>query len=210
MKVVCLLSGGIDSPVAAYMMAERGVGLILLHLDITPEGEDGGLDKMIDMAREIERAAGTMVQLLVAPYWRNQRKITEGCGRGYQCVLCKRLMLRIARRVCDLTGSDAIVTGESLGQVASQTLHNIRAEEHGLDFLVLRPLIGLDKLEIEAIAKRIGTYDISIVSVSPCRIVPRKPATMAGTSRIEQECRNVDIDEMTEYAVSNLKELKLG
>lgn len=208
-KVVCLLSGGIDSPVAASLIGRRGAELILLHMDNCYIDEEGSIEKAVHLARAIGDTEGRSVALYIAPHVRNQKKIAEACGVGFQCIMCKKLMLKVAKGLCGLVGADAIVTGESLGQVASQTLHNIRAEEQGLDFPVLRPLIGLDKLEIEVIAKEIGTYDISTRNAVPCRFVPLKPVTMAGIGRMTEECGRIDFDEMVGYALQNRREVPL-
>jgi thiamine biosynthesis protein ThiI len=109
-------------------------------------------------------------------------------------------MLKVARDLARRIGADAIVTGESLGQVASQTLFNIVSEQSELDFPVLRPLIGLDKLEIEAIAKRIGTYEISIQRGSPCTIVPHRPATMATPELMTSQEKRLDIETIAQHA----------
>jgi thiamine biosynthesis protein ThiI len=206
-KVVCLLSGGIDSPVAACLMGRRGADVVLLHMDNSLDEGDVSIDKAKNLARAIRSSIGRSVTLYVAPHSRNQRKISETCDRGFQCVLCKMLMLRVAKGLCEAVNADAIVTGESLGQVASQTLHNIRVEEHWLDFPVLRPLIGIDKLEIEAIAKEIDTYDISIRTTAPCRFVPSKPVTMARVSNVAEECTRIDVEEMISYAVQSRQEI---
>jgi len=206
-RVVCLLSGGIDSPVAAYMMSRRGAEVVLLHMDNRPYSDEGSIAKAIDMASAIEGAAGKRMRLFVAPHGRNQARIAGSASPGFQCVLCKALMLRVARGLSLTVGADAVVTGESLGQVASQTLHNIRAEEHGLDFPVLRPLIGLDKIEIEAIAKEIGTYGISIRPGQPCTAVPRRPVTRARLDRIAQEIEKVDMDELIRHAMEGVREI---
>lgn len=207
MKVVCLISGGIDSPVAAYRMGKRESDLVLLHMDNSLERDFNQIEKAKNLARIICEATGKEAHLYVALHSRNQEKISEACERGFQCVLCKMLMLRVAKRLCMLERADAIVTGESLGQVASQTLHNIMVEQHGLDFPVLRPLIGLDKIEIEAIAKEVGTYGISIGASVPCRFVPDRPVTVARIGRAIEECAKLDMDEMVNYSIENLKQI---
>ena len=128
MKVVCLMSGGIDSPVAAYMMAMRGAETILLHMDNRPYSDDTGIEKVQDLRDWLELVTGQSIRLFVAPHGRNQAIIAGACRKGFQCVLCKRTMLRTASIFGRKIGADAIVTGDSLGQVASQTVQNIRAE----------------------------------------------------------------------------------
>ena len=130
----------------------------------------------------------------MAPHGDNQREIFENCDRSYQCVMCKRVMQRTARELAKILGADAIVMGDSLGQVASQTLRNIVSENIGLDFPVIRPLIGMDKLEIEAIAKEIGTYDISIRPTDGCTIVPVGPITNADPEKVARFGEKIDVD----------------
>ncbi len=208
MRAVCLLSGGIDSPVAAYMMLERGLDVVLLHLDNSSPTDDEEAAKIDEIRRALQRAIGREVKLFSAPHARNQELIASACRKGFQCVLCKRLMLRVARDFAKRIAADAIITGESLGQVASQTLHNIYAESQGLGFPVLRPLIGLDKIEIEAIAKRIGTYDVSTRTPSLCRWVPSKPATMAKPWAVAEEEAKLDVEEMARYSAERASEVK--
>lgn len=209
MKAVSLISGGIDSPVAAYLMAHQGIDVIALHMDNRPYASQGSVKKVARLVQLVEQASGQRIEFHYAPHGRNQEINSLQCRRPYQCVLCKRLMLRVAKGVAIKFGAEAVITGESLGQVASQTLHNLRSEETGLDFPVLRPLIGIDKLEIEAMAKRIGTYETSISGLSgpACTILPEHVITMAEVDNVLDEESKVDIAEMIEYAVSNLKGL---
>lgn len=200
MKAVCLLSGGIDSPVAAYVMGRNGADIALLHMDNRPYADRSAINKAISLASRLEEELGRPLELYVAPHGVSQLLIHERCQHNLQCVLCKRTMLRVARDLARRIGADAVVTGESLGQVASQTLYNIVSEQSGLDFPVLRPLIGLDKLEIEAVAKRIGTYEISIQKGSPCTIVPHRPATMATPELMTIQEKKLDIERIAQHA----------
>jgi thiamine biosynthesis protein ThiI len=187
MRMVCLMSGGIDSPVAANLMASRGAEVLLLHMDNFGERDPRILGIVEDLAEVLRESTGTKMPLFMAPYWRMQERIRERCDRRFQCVLCKRYMLRTARDFAQRNGAEAIVTGDSLGQVASQTLQNILVEQRGLNFPIVRPLIGLDKIEIETIAKRIGTYQVSIRKAPSCPYVPRKPQTSAGEFAMDSE-----------------------
>ena len=207
MKVVCLISGGIDSPVAAYVMTMRGAETILLHMDNRPYSDDTGIEKVQDLRDRLELVTGRAIRLFVAPHGRNQEIISAACRKGFQCVLCKRTMLRAASTFARKIDADAIVTGDSLGQVASQTVQNIRAESLGLEMPVLRPLIGLDKIEIENIAKRIGTFEISIRTPSACTIVPKRPVTMARIDMLHEELKRIDHDEMTSFAAEHAEEI---
>lgn len=200
MKAVCLLSGGIDSPVAAYLMGRNGADIVLLHMDNRPYTGPSAICKAMDLADRVGTSLGQPLDLYVAPHGASQLLIHERCQRNLQCVLCKRTMLKVARGLARRIGAEAVVTGESLGQVASQTLYNIVSEQSGLDFPVLRPLIGLDKLEIEAVAKRIGTYEISIRKGSPCTIVPYRPATMATPDLMASQEKRLDIERIAQHA----------
>ena len=179
MKVVALISGGIDSPVAAYLMAKVGADVTLLHMDNSPYCDGSSLDRVRQLADRLRAATDQEMPLLSAPHGPSQDAIKKGADHMYQCVLCKHAMQLTARAICRKIGADAIVMGDSLGQVASQTLTNIAAEFGDVDFTILRPLIGLDKLEIENIAKEIGTYEISTLPGIGCTALPVKVITVA-------------------------------
>ena len=178
MKLIALISGGIDSPVAAYKMIMQNADVILLHMDNRPYTDGRCIDKVKKIAAQLRRVTGKDVPLYRADHGTNQSLMKEICD-NYQCVMCKRTMMHAAKEIGIRNGCSGIIMGDSLGQVASQTLRNIRSETSGLDFPVVRPLIGLDKLEIEAVAKEIGTYEISILPESPCGALPLRPMTEA-------------------------------
>lgn len=194
MKLVSLMSNGIDSPVASYRMSLMGADVILLHMDNRPYTDDRSVENVKAIAERLREVTGKEFPLYMAPHGDNQREISENCDRSYQCVMCKRVMQRTARELAKILGADAIVMGDSLGQVASQTLRNIVSENIGLDFPVIRPLIGMDKLEIEAIAKEIGTYDISIRPTDGCTIVPVGPITNADPEKVARFGEKIDVN----------------
>lgn len=179
-----MISGGIDSPVAAYVLAEAGADVVLLHMDNTPYEDGRSLENVKELAQQLRQATGQEMPLYSAMHGPSQARIGETCETRYQCVMCKRTMQRTAKELAGRLGCSGVVMGDSLGQVASQTLRNIRAENVGLDFPVLRPLIGYDKLEIEEIAKSIGTYEILIRPAVGCTIVPKGPVTEAELPKI--------------------------
>lgn len=205
MKTVCLLSGGIDSPVAAYLIGKNDCEVTLLHMDNRPYSDDSNYEKAIDLKNRLEAELCRKIPLYIAPHGPSQESIKEKCRGNLQCVVCKRVMLRVAKKLAQQVGADFISTGESLGQVASQTLQNIVAEEYKLEFPVVRPLIGLDKLEIENIAKTIGTYEISIRKGVSCTIVPFRPATMTSIDLMVEQENLLNITEVVEKSVSSIK-----
>jgi thiamine biosynthesis protein ThiI len=183
-KLLALISGGIDSPVAAYLMDRAGAEIVLLHMDNRPFADDISIEKVKRLAERLRAATGSRFPLYSSEHGVSQERISKACDSNYQCVLCKRVMLRTAQELAGRLGCEGIVMGDSLGQVASQTLKNLRFSSYGLRMPVVRPLIGYDKLEIEAVAKEIGTYELSIFRSVGCTIVPSKPITEADMKRL--------------------------
>ena len=208
MRVVCLLSGGIDSPVAAHMLSERGAEVVLLHMDNRPYTNDTATEKVIRLRERLEDALDVELRLFVAPHGPSQEAFAKQCSTPYQCVLCKRTMLHVAKELALSIGGEAVVTGESLGQVASQTLPNLKVESYELRFPVLRPLIGLDKIEIENKAKSIGTYDISIGEATPCTIVPNHPITMCILEELLSQQAKLDFQAIVRNSAGRAIELR--
>jgi len=204
MRMVALLSGGIDSPVAAHLMARRGAEVLLLHMDNRPYSDGRSVEKVERVASRLRELHGGM-PLHLADHGSNQDDIARGCDRAYQCVLCKRLMLASAEAFAESVGAEALVMGDSLGQVASQTLHNIKASTAGVSMPVLRPLIGLDKLEIEAVAKEIGTYGLSIGPEASCRAVPPKPVTAADPEKMRAMESRLDLEAMVARTLGSIR-----
>ncbi len=194
-KAVCLISGGIDSAVAMYLMLERGVEVVALHMDNRPFTDDEQVEKVWALVSHILRMHSIKPELLIVPHGSIfQAEIARRCARGLQCVLCKRMMYRVASAVAKECGAQAIITGESLGQVASQTLQNLAVEEEVAEIPVVRPLIGLDKMEIIDMAKEIGTYEISIGPGMGCTIVPERPRTRATLTEVLKEEEKLDMN----------------
>ena len=208
MMVVTLLSGGIDSPVAAHMMLARGAEMLAVHMDNRPYGGlEHQLTKVRQLAGRLEHIHGRRMRLFVAPHGGSHAAIMEKCKPNLHCVLCRRLMLRVAGELGRREGASAIVTGESLGQVASQTLTNIATEFPAAPLPILRPLIGLDKQEIVEMAKSIGTYELSIQPGGCCTAVPQRPATKASIRLVDEEERKLDIPAMVKASLDGLQEL---
>jgi len=167
-------------------MACRGAEVVLLHMDNLGPWDQREMEKVKDLARSLSAHSRAM-ELYSCPFWEHQAHVSETCASSFQCVLCKRVMLMIAQAFARRMDAEAIITGDSLGQVASQTLRNLLVEQRGLELPVLRPLIGLDKIEIEAIARRAGTFDISIRKSPPCPYLPSRPQTAARPEAFERE-----------------------
>ena len=183
-RLVSLFSGGIDSPVAAWLMMKRGAEVLPLFMDQRPHVGDSYVDRVEKAFEAMSRYVPSEgFGLYVAPFGGVMSRILEAPMPKLRCVLCKRAMYRVAAAFADEKNARGIVTGESLGQVASQTLDNLYVLDKASDAPLFRPLIGLDKVEIEDIARRIGTYDITARSVEGCTVVPDKPATR---SRLEE------------------------
>ena len=205
MKLVALISGGIDSPVASYIMAKRGADVILLHMDNGIYSSKKEIEKVRKLAERLREVTGKEFPLYILNHEANQTLIKERCDHPYQCVMCKRTMQFVAREFAKRNGCSGIIMGDSLGQVASQTLRNIRAEGSGLDFPIVRPLIGMDKNEIIDIAKEIGTYEISIIQSGGCGVVPQKPITEARTDKVMELQSKLDFKKMIDACVDSAK-----
>jgi len=184
-NVLVLMSDGIDSPVAAYLMIRRGCNATLLHLKLSEEG----LKKVRSLA-EILSDYDCDLRFVVKDFRDELKSIKENLEKldkgKYTCIFCKRTMLKIGEKYAKDLNCDAIVTGDNLGQVASQTLKNLRTISEGIKLPILRPLIGMDKNEIIEIAKEIGTYEISTSNEIKCFAVPRYPVTKADIEEINK------------------------
>ncbi|MBI4133720.1 tRNA 4-thiouridine(8) synthase ThiI [Candidatus Uhrbacteria bacterium] len=201
-RVVALLSGGIDSPVAAWKVIKRGCEPTFLHFHSYPHTSRASITKTRELAMVIGAYAPRSTLYLI-PFAEAQRQVVMHAEPKYRVLLYRRLMMRIAGEVARRERAEALVTGESVGQVASQTLQNLRAIEAAADFPVLRPLVGDDKEEIITKAKEIGTYDISIRPHDDCcsLFMPRNPATRATAAALEVEEAKLAVGELVNDAV---------
>lgn len=175
---VLLLSGGIDSPVAGFMMAKRGLELSCVYYHSHPYTSERAKEKVVDLARKLTEYTGR-IRLYVVPFTKIQMDIIEKCREDELTIIMRRFMMKLAEMVAEKENAMALVTGESLGQVASQTLESIYVTNNDLGMPVFRPLIGMDKVDIMAISREIGTYDISILPYEDCCtiFVPKHPKT---------------------------------
>jgi len=202
-RVACLLSGGIDSPVAAYRMMKRGCSVRLVHFHSHPFLSRASQEKVRELAELLTRYQ-LQTQLFLVAFGEIQREIVLSAPAALRVVLYRRMMLRIAERIARATGAAALVTGEVVGQVASQTLDNMAVIASAATLPILRPLVGMDKDEIVAQAEAIGTYPISIIPDQDCcqLFTPRNPATRARLAEVEAAEAALPIAEFTEGAAA--------
>ena len=200
---VSLLSGGLDSPVSSWMMARRGVELEMVHFVSPPYTSQQSEDKVLHLAQLLTTYCGRMLVHLV-PFTEIQEAIRKNCPEEYYTLIMRRFMMRIAEAIAKKGGAKALITGESLGQVASQTMPALCVTEDVTTLPVLRPLIGMDKIEIVRIAREIGTYDTSILPYEDCCTVftPRHPSTRPDLEKVRQAEQALDVDTLVEKALS--------
>ena len=207
---VTLLSGGIDSPVSTYMIAKRGVRLIPVHFFSFPYTSQQAKDKVIELGRQLTAYCGRMT-MEVVPFTHIQEEIRDKCPEEYFTLIMRRFMMRIAQHIAEANGAKAIVTGENLGQVASQTMEAMASTQAVTHLPVLQPLIGMDKEEIITIARKIGTFDTSILPYEDCCTVftPRHPRTRPQVSEVEAAESVLDIDALVQEAIQGIERISL-
>lgn len=201
-----LISGGIDSPVAAYMMAKRGLKLTAVHFASPPYTSKRAEDKVVRLLRRVSRYAGKMTMYTV-PFTKIQETIKNECPEELFTIIMRRLMMQISSRIAANNDCTALITGESLGQVASQTIGALSCTDDAADLLVFRPLIGMDKQEIIDISYKIDTYDISIEPYEDCCTVftPKHPRTRPVLKYVKEAQEKANFEPMIEEALANLK-----
>jgi thiamine biosynthesis protein ThiI len=204
--VACLLSGGIDSPVAAWRMQRRGCRVVLIHFHSVPFLSRASIDKAKELAARLFSFQGGG-RLHLVPFGELQREIVTHCPQKLRVVLYRRFMLRIAAAIAERDGARALVTGESLGQVASQTLANMAAIEDASPLIVLRPLLAYDKQEIIDQAQRLGTFEISIQPDEDCctLFVPRAPETQSRVDEVRDAEKTLDIPALVADALARME-----
>ena len=208
---VTLLSGGIDSPVSSYMIAKRGVHLIPVHFFSFPYTSQQAKEKVIELAQIITAYCGKMTMEIV-PFTHIQEEIRDKCPEEYFTLIMRRFMMRIAQRIALDNNARAIVTGENLGQVASQTMEAMASTQAVLQLPVLQPLIGMDKEEIVRLARKIGTFETSILPYEDCCTVftPRHPRTRPKLREVEAAESALDVDALVEEAVKGIEKVTVG
>ena len=207
---VTLLSGGIDSPVSTYMIAKRGVRLIPVHFFSFPYTSQQAKDKVVELGRQLTAYCGRMT-MEVVPFTHIQEEIRDKCPEEYFTLIMRRFMMRIAQHIAEANGAKAIVTGENLGQVASQTMEAMASTQAVTHLPVLQPLIGMDKEEIITIARKIGTFDTSILPYEDCCTVftPRHPRTRPQVSEVEAAESALDVDTLVQEAIQGIERISL-
>ena len=207
---VTLLSGGIDSPVSSWMIAKRGVRLIPVHFHSFPYTGEAAKEKVVTLARTLADWCGKM-RLAVVPFTHVQEEIRDKCPEEYFTLVTRRFMMRVADALARDNGCGALVTGENLGQVASQTMPALGVTEAVCTLPVLRPLIGFDKREIVDLARRIGTFETSILPYEDCCTVftPRHPALRPSAAKAEEAEEALDVASLVGEAVMNTEYIKL-
>ena len=209
-SALSLLSGGIDSPVSSYMMAKRGVVLEMLHFAAPPYTSDLARQKVLQLARELTPWCGRM-SVHIVPLTQIQEQIRRECPEEYFTLITRRFMMRIADRLAKEFDCRALITGENLRQVVSQTMEALRVSEDVTDLPVLRPLIGMDKEEIVRIARHIGTFDTSILPYEDCCTVftPRHPKTKPHVEEVREIESVLDIQGLVDKALSQREVVKV-
>ncbi len=209
-KGFLMLSGGIDSPVAGYMMAKRGMKLAAVHFHSYPYTGEAAKEKVITLGKMISEYSAGMT-LYVVKFTEIQEEIHKKCSEEFMITMMRRFMMRITERLANYHGGQAIITGESLGQVASQTTESITSSNSVVTMPVFRPLIAFDKLETIEIANKIGTYETSILPYEDCCTVflPKFPAIKPRMDRVLKEESRLDVEELMKRAMQNVEVIEL-
>lgn len=208
-KVVCLISGGIDSPVAAFQMLKRGCSITLLHCDNHPFTE-GSVEKVLKNADNLRQySLGEEVKVYSVKFGKYLEHAQLNAPPRMTCVLCKSGMYQVAALLAQQERANAIVDGSSIGQVASQTLNNIEVTRYHCRMPIFSPLISMDKIEIEEIAKKIGTYEISIIPDTGCSAVPKYPETHADLELFKNVVEEIDQKEVLEETAKSFTRIDL-
>ena len=205
-KGLLLLSGGIDSPVAGWMMAKRGVKLEAVYFESIPYTSERAREKVLELAAEVARWAGSM-QVHVISLTEIQEQLVKSCNEEYFTLLLRRYMMELANRVAEARGCESLITGESLGQVASQTMQALGVTNAVARYPVFRPVIGMDKEEIVTIAREIGTFETSILPYEDCCTVftPKHPKTRPVLARVEEEEAKLPFAALCDKAMESLQ-----
>ena len=201
MKFVSLISSGIDSPVATFLLAKSAEKIILVHGDIRPFIDDREIENFKKLVKHLRKVVPGKIKVYLTPHGTSLYEFIQNCNNRYTCIFCKRMLLKYAEEIAEKEHADAIIMGDSLGQVASQTLQNIKTIEQAVKIPIFRPLIGLDKEDVVKIAKEIGTYNLSILPSDECNAVPNRPVTKAKLEKILIEESKLDTENLIKQAI---------
>jgi len=205
-KMVALISGGIDSPVAAWLMMKRGCDIIPLYLNNDPFSDETTRQRAMSCIDVLQKwSPHKKFAIYEAPHGENLLAFLSNCNNRLNCVLCRRMMYRIAGKVLEMEDAHGIITGSSLGQVASQTSENMLAEMYGMEYPIYHPLIGLDKLEITNMARNIGTLGPSTRPATCCMAVPEYPSTASRPEEVVEAEKLIDVPSLVDNMLKNLK-----
>lgn len=209
-RAVSLLSGGIDSPVASWMIAKRGVSLEMVHFFSYPYTSNEAKEKVLELARLLTPWCGKLT-VHVVPFTAIQEELRRSCPQELFTVIMRRFMMRISERVAQRCGAKALVTGECLGQVASQTIEAMTVTGAVTSLPILRPVVGMDKEDIVKISRKIGTYDTSILPYEDCCTVftPRHPCLRPTLEELEAAERDLEIEAMVQAAVDGIERVQI-
>ena len=210
-RAVSLLSGGIDSPVASWMMAKRGLSLEMVHFFSYPYTSEEAKQKVLDLARILTPWTGRLV-VHVVPFTAIQEQLRRACPEELFTILMRRFMMRISAEVARRTGAGALVTGESLGQVASQTMEAMQCTGAVTGLPIFRPVVGMDKEEIVRISRKIGAFETSILPYEDCCTVftPKHPRLKPTLSECQAAEEKLDVESMVKAAVDGIERIRIG
>ena len=199
MKALSLLSSGIDSPVASYLISKK-FEVIAIHFDNQPFSSKKIIKQVKKLCKKLK-----IKKLFIINHGKNQIELMKNCNNRYRCILCRRLMFKISEKLAKKYNYKYIVTGENLAQVCSQTLENLTTADKAIKITILRPLLCYDKQDIINMAKKIGTYDISIETGGCCNVVPKNPATISNLKVIENEEKKINTNQLINNVIKTVK-----
>ena len=207
-RAATLISGGIDSPVASYMMAKRGIELVAVHFASPPYTTQLAEQKVMDLLKKVAAYSGPITTYIV-PFTKLQEEIRDKCPEVYFTIIMRRYMMRIAEKLARHQNCSALITGESVGQVASQTIYALGCTDAVATMPVFRPCIGMDKDEIITISRKIDTFETSIQPYEDCCTVftPKHPKTRPSTAEIEAAEAILDTDTLIQEAIDNVRKV---
>ena len=209
-KLIGLFSGGIDSVIGLWLVMKRGCPVIPIYFDNSPFTDETTKERALRVAEVLfSWSIGFPRKVYIVQHGENLKQIME-TNRKYSCLLCKRMMYRVAERLAHQLWAEGIVTGEAIGEQASQTLTNLKVlNESVKEYPVHRPLLGFDKQETEAISRKIGTYEVSSKKAAPCTAVPYQPSTKAKLEEVHKAEKKLDIESMVERSIKSIKIIEL-